>query len=237
MGYRERIKAWIDDLLSIVYPPLCEVCGQRLVHGERHLCVQCNYNLPRCNFHQNELNPIHQRMMRKLPIDRAGSYFYYLRDSKYTNLIQSAKYRNRPNIAANLTLSFVNEIKDSGFFNDIDIIVAVPMHWFKKLKRGFNQADVIADALSSATGIPVATNLKAIKAHSTQTRKSAHERWENQRNRFAVENPQDLEGKHILIVDDVITTGSTIAACCEAILKEAPSASFSILTLAATKPT
>lgn len=235
MGFEKSIKIWLDDLLSIIFPPLCEVCGRRLVHGERHLCLQCNFNLPRCYFHDNDLNPIHQRLMRKIPVDRAAAYFYYLRDSKYTNLIQSAKYRHRPKIAADLTTSFINEIKDSGFFEGIDMIVAVPMHWRKQLKRGYNQADIIAETISTLTGIPIASNLKARKAHSTQTRKAAYQRRQNKPDRFRVENPDGLSGKHILIVDDVITTGSTIAACCEAILREAPSSTFSILTLAATK--
>lgn len=229
------IKQWINDLARLLFPHLCEVCDRPLVHGENIMCLRCRYNLPQCNFHNNPFNPIHQRLMRHVPIERAAAYFFYHRDSAYTNLIISAKYRGRPTIVEQLAIEFATKIQPDGFFNNIDLIIPVPMHHRKKINRGYNQTDYIARGLNQVTGIKISHNIIATRSHSTQTRKSAYNRWLNAKDTYEIKNPQELAGRHILLIDDVITTGATLMACAEAIHKASPSTLISILTLAATE--
>lgn len=224
----------LRELASVIVPETCEVCGRSLVDGEHTLCLDCDFHMPRCRIHHLEFNAIHQRMLRHVPIERAAAYFYYVRQSPYTNLILSAKYRGRPRIIRRLACAFAREIATDGFFNGIDLILPVPMHRLKRLRRGYNQTDHMARGISEATGIAVADNLRASRTHSSQTRKSAAERWENARAGFHVTDADNLSGKHLLIIDDVITTGATITACCEAVHRAAPSARISVLSIGLT---
>lgn len=234
MGFLSKINDIISDLLKVFFPNTCEVCEKTLIAGEEHLCIECLYNLPRCNVHNSTFNTIHQRLMRHVPIEKAGAYFYYIRDSRFTELILSAKYRNRPEIIRLLSTLFAQEILPDGFFDEIDIIIPVPMHKWKKIKRGYNQTDFIAKGLNEITGIPISHNLIATRGHSTQTHKKAYDRWINSRNIYAAQNIQDIAGKHILIVDDVITTGATMSACCEAIHTASPTTKISVLSIGLT---
>ncbi|MBQ2839571.1 MAG: ComF family protein [Muribaculaceae bacterium] len=228
------LKEWGDDALRVIFPKVCEVCGRSLTRGEELLCMHCYLDMPRTRLHQEQFNVIHQRLAGKAPIDRATGYFYYYRDSDYARLIQNAKYKNRPIIIEQLARMYVKELKSDKFFDDIDVIVPVPMHWFKKLRRGYNQSEILANALSDATGIKVCKSLVAKRGHKTQTRKGHFERWLNTKDLYDVKDASQLKGKHVLVVDDVITTGATILACCEAIHSQSPSTRISVLTLSVT---
>lgn len=234
MGILTEVKGLLADLGSLIFPNVCEVCGRSLVDGEKHICIDCLYNLPRCNIHSDEFNAIHQRLMRHVPVEKAASYFYYVRNSPYTELILSAKYRHRPVIIKHLASMFAREIAAEGFFDGIDCIMPVPMYRWKRIKRGYNQTDYIAEGLSAICGLPVCHNLTAVRGHATQTRKSAYERWLNSGDIYEMHDAAWLAYKHILIVDDVITTGATIAACCEAIKKTVPTARISVLSIGLT---
>lgn len=235
MDIFREIRQWVSDLSGLFFPKLCEVCDRPLVHGEEIMCLHCLYGLPLCNIHNDSFNTIHQRLMRHVPIERAAAYFYYHRDSSYTNLILSAKYRDRPRIIETLAEDFARLIAPDGFFKGIDLILPVPMHRSKKLRRGYNQTEYLARGINKVTGIPVGDNLLASRSHDTQTRKGAYRRWLNAQNIYAVCDSAELDGKHILIVDDVITTGATLMACSEAVHQAAPTATVSVLTLAATE--
>ncbi len=230
----DSVKIWGTDLLSMLYPDCCEVCGTRLVRGEEVICTKCDMDMPRCGIHNNSFNTIHQRLAGHTPIERAAGYFYYYRDTPFTRPILAAKYNGRPKIGRILTERFAREIMADGFFNGIDIIIPVPIHRTKRLQRGYNQTEYIAQGISDATGIAIGNNLVAVKAHSTQTRMNAFERWKNSLNTYSVRNPQELDGKHVLIVDDVITTGSTMLACCDSIAGIARPAAISVLSLGVT---
>lgn len=234
MGLRDSIKTWCADLLSMLYPDCCEVCGTRLVRGEKVICTECDLKMPRCNIHTQDFNAIHQRLAGHTLIDRAAGYFYYYRSSPYTRPILAAKYNGRPRIGRILANRFAREIADDGFFTGIDIIIPVPLHRLKRLKRGYNQTEQISRGISEATGIPVGDNLVAVRSHSTQTRLSAFERWKNSLDTYSVSNPEELNGKHVLIVDDVITTGSTMLACCDSIAEAAQPTAISVLALGVT---
>lgn len=235
MGTLQQLKLWYKDLISVIYPALCEVCDSTLVHGEEAVCLDCLMNLPRCNIHNDPFNTMHQRLMGHAPIERAAAYFHYYRESKYTRLIHAAKYSGRPRIAELLANRFASEISGDRFFDGIDLIIPVPLHKTKIMKRGYNQSFHIALGLSRATGIGIGDNLIATRSHTTQTKHNSYTRWLNSQNIYEVQNQHTLTGKHILIVDDVLTTGATLLACCEAIHKAEPSAKISVLTLALTQ--
>ncbi len=225
------MRVWFEDFLSMIFPRVCEVCATTLVHGEKNLCLHCLTDMPRTNLHTQHFSEIHKRLAGHTPICRAASFFYYYKDNAYAKMIQTAKYNNRPKLAYELAALFASEINHDGFFDGIDTIMPVPLHRFKELRRGYNQSREIARGLSSITGIPISDNLVAKRSHGTQTRRGAFERWINTRDIFSVENPETIRGKHILIVDDVITTGATLLSCADAVHAADPTATISVASL------
>ncbi len=225
------LMSWI---LDVIYPDVCEVCGVSLTRGEETMCLHCLMKLPRTQIHREDFNLLHKRLAGNVPIERAGGYFYYYRESDYAQLIHRAKYCGRPVIAERLGARYAREIVADGFFDGIDMIIPVPLHRFKLISRGYNQSDAVARGISRVTGLPVGNNLVAGRGHSSQTRKNSYERWLNAQDVYAVSRHEELAGKHLLIVDDVVTTGATILACCEALHRAAPSARISVLALGIT---
>lgn len=232
---KKTLKEWIEALGSVLFPDVCQVCGVSLVKGEKVLCTHCNEAMSRANFHLLPSNQLLDRLVCHAPIERAAALFFYVREDPYAGLIHKLKYNRMRYIGIELAKMFADEIEMSGFFNGIDVIVPVPMHWVKELRRGYNQSRVIAEGLSCQTGIPVGDCLVALKSHSTQTRKGAAGRWENSEGIYGVKHIDRVEGKHILVVDDVVTTGATLIHCCEALYAADSSVKISVLTLAATR--
>ncbi len=215
----------------MVFPAVCEVCGEPLIDGEELLCLNCRHNIPRVNAHVDETSEIHRRLAQPgIPIERTASFFYYFRDNPYARLIQAAKYSDRPNIDAALGRMFAAELARAGFFDGIDALQPVPLHWWKKFRRGYNQAEMICRGISEIARLPIADNLRAAR-HSTQTRKNALQRQANVAGTMSVARPGEIAGKHILLVDDVITTGATLLATAQTILRNAPGAKISVLSL------
>lgn len=219
----------------MIYPRVCAVCGDSLVEGEREICLKCLATLPRTGIHGQPFNTIHKRLASPgIPVERAGAWFYYLRKNPFAAIIHDAKYRGMSRLALNCGEIYAREIAPDGFFDGVDLLLPVPLHRGKLRKRGYNQAEEIAKGVSQATGIPVGTNLIAVRGHSTQTRKNAWSRWKNTRNIYKIQRPEELVGKHVLVIDDVVTTGATILSCLEALHRAEPSVRTSVLTLAAT---
>lgn len=234
MGLKEQIRDWGAALVDVIYPRCCEVCGKPLVRGEEGICLQCLSELPRCRIHNEPFNTIHQRLAGHVPISKAAGYFYYHRDTRFTRPIIAAKYKNRPGVVRALSRYFAQELAADGFFEGIDVILPVPMYRMKQLKRGYNQTDFIAEGLAEVSGIEIGHNLVATRSHGTQTRRGAFERWLNSLEIYECTDAAELEGKHVLIVDDVITSGATMLACCEAVHKAVPTAVISVLGLGVT---
>lgn len=229
------LKGWFSDLLRIVFPDVCEVCGSSLVRGEEVICLKCDMNMPRTRVHNDSFNIIHERLAGKTPIERASGYFYYYRESDYAAIIHNAKYNGRPIIARKLAMRFARELMADNFFDGIDVVLYVPMFFLKKIKRGYNQSEYIAQGISQATNIPIGHNLISKRSHSSQTKKNSYSRWLNAQGVYDVINSDELENKHVLIVDDVITTGATLLACCDVVHNAVPSATISVLSLAVTR--
>lgn len=209
-----------DDFISLLFPRLCYGCGNHLVRNETLICTECFVVIPRTNYHLNPDNPVSQLFWGRCRIEKAAAFSYYTRDSRIRNLIHQLKYRGVREVGSELGKIYGVSLRSSEFLNDIDIIIPVPLHPSKIRQRGFNQSDEISRGISAVSGLPVDTGLLIRKTGTkTQTRKSRYDRWTNVRDIFLVTDEERLKGRHILLVDDVITTGSTIEACAGEILK------------------
>jgi ComF family protein len=223
---------WISDFLDIIFPRNCAVCGKSLSSVEKDICINCLIDLPRIPAYTTG-NPIEKLFYGILPVERVTSYIHYSKESPYNNLIHRAKYSDRPEIGKRMAANAASELMQQGFFVGIDIIVPLPLSKKKKAQRGYNQCDYIARGISKVTGIAIDnSNVIRHKANETQTHKHREERWKNVENIFSVTNGEALKGKHILLVDDVLTTGATLTSCGWAILHAVPDARISIFTLA-----
>lgn len=221
---------WISDLLDLILPRYCAVCGTILSPGEQDLCLNCLYQMPRIDCLR--MQEIEKLFWGIVPVERAASYIYYQKGSPYNNLLHRIKYKNHPEVATRLATAAARELQEGGFFDGIDAIVPLPLSKKKECKRGYNQCDYIAQGLTEISGIPIVKGcVKRTIANETQTHKSREERWKNVEGIFSITTPETLQGKHILLIDDVLTTGATIASCAKSI-KAIPNTRVSLFTLA-----
>ena len=210
---------FFEELLNLVYPRLCIVCGKNLVAGEKHLCSDCLYALPRTRFHSFCHNPVCDRLAGKLPFEKASAAFHYHKESYMQILMENIKYKSNHELAVYLGKYAAGLYKQKCFFEQIDLILPVPLHKNKEKWRGYNQSERIASGIASRTGLAVdGTSLQRMVENPTQTTKGLWERGQNVKDVFKVVNPDQLAGKHVLIVDDVLTSGSTMEACGAALL-------------------
>lgn len=203
---------------------------------EDGICASCNFHLPRTHF---ELSPEDNDMVRLfwglVPVERGVAWHFFEPHSQVARPIYSMKYFGNAEQGRTLGAVYANEIKDSGFFENIDLIVPVPLTRSRERERGYNQSFMIANGIADATGIKVEKRaMKRRMFAESQTHKNRWERRENVDGVFELRAPERVTGRHILIVDDVITTGSTIMACASELLK-AGGVSISVLTLGMTK--
>ena len=204
-----------------------------MVRGEVVLCTGCLISMARTDFHLHRDNILEKAFWGRCVIDKAAAFSVYNRGSRIRKLIHALKYEGRKDIGSKLGEMYGTILNSSGFLDGIDIIIPVPMDPARERKRGYNQCDCIAEGISSASGLPVSNDILYRTGRSgSQTRRGRYERWENVDGLFAVRKPGAISGKHILLVDDVITTGSTMEACVNAL---GPSAGVrvSVVALAA----
>ena len=223
---------WISDLIDLIFPRHCCVCGETLSRQERDICLNCLYTLPKIEPHHKK--EIEQIFWGKIDIERAASFMYYRKGSPYNALMHKLKYKDAPEVGTRLAEMAAKELMDCGFFNGITRIVPLPLSKKKLRKRGYNQSEYIAMGLSDITGISVDNSLvKRDIANETQTHKNRDARWENVKDIFSVNGNFSLEDEHVLLVDDILTTGATICSCAATLQKEC-GCKISIFTLAYT---
>lgn len=236
MGVKDTILTWGSSLLDAIVPRRCTVCSGVLVDGETVICLHCLMSLPRIGITDFTDNRLTQRLVSlRAPLQRATSLFYYARGSEYVRLIHDSKYNGRPSVGRTLAREHASGLVAEGFFEGIDLLLPLPLHPLKEWRRGYNQSYEIARGLSEITGIEIADNLRTRGWHSTQTRRSALQRRENVADRYRVIHPEELAGLHVLVVDDVITTGSTMLSALEAIHAASPTTLLSAYSLALTR--
>ena len=209
-----------DDVVSLLFPRLCYACGNHLLRNEKLICTECYILIPRTNYHLQDDNPVARLFWGRCRIERASAFSFYNKDSRIRKLIHNLKYKGIKEIGHELGMIYGRSLAGTDFLKEIDIIIPVPLHPSKKRIRGFNQTDTIAEGLSEATGLPVGIGiLERTSKSDTQTRRSRYDRWVNVEGIFSVAGLERLEGRHVLLVDDVITTGSTLESCAVELLK------------------
>ncbi len=222
----------LDYLIELLYPRLCVVCGDKLIEQEKWICLHCLHHIPRTNFHLIADNPVAQIFYGRVNIENATSFFYFSKGSKYQALLHNLKYKGMKELGEEMGKYFAIDLRQSSWFDSVDIICPVPLHPSKEKKRGYNQSWWIASGIAQQLNKELSiNNLQRLTATETQTRKSRFERHLNVDGIFELKNPEAFSGKHILLVDDVVTTGATLEACATAILSAA-NAQISIATLA-----
>ena len=220
-----------NDILNFLLPQQCIMCGERLMANEQHLCSQCYLHLPFTQYHLVEHNLLEKQFWGLFPIEKAVSMFHH-DGEKTRHIIYQIKYYGHPEIGYHLAKQYADELKKCQFFEDIDMIIPIPLHWKRQLKRRYNQSHYIARGISHQTGIPMDKHVvKRVKNNPSQTRLNAQQRTENVKNIFQLTHPEKIAGKHILLIDDVVTTGATLTSCAQELAK-APDVRISILTLA-----
>jgi len=224
----------LNDFLRLIFPLTCAACGNVLMKNERIICLSCNYHLPRTNFHFDQNNPVAVIFWGRVRIENATAFYFFNKASKFRHLIHELKYKGRKDIGIELGRIFGYEMIASEVFRCIDLVIPVPLHKKKQRKRGFNQSECIAYGIAEAIKKPLnASSVIRSVYSSTQTRKTRYDRWLNVKGIFRVTDPQSLTGKHILLVDDVVTTGATIEACATEILNvEGTKVSVAVLAVA-----
>lgn len=227
-----QIPLWLNDLVNLFFPNVCVVCGDSLTKQESVVCLTCLVKLPKTGFHMHEDNPVSQVFWGRVKLNSATSFLFFNKGGSVQELMHSLKYKSRKDVGIYLGEQFGNELNRSAFYKTIDLVIPVPLHPKKFRKRGFNQSTTIAKGISNTIHVPVNTdNLVRLVNTDSQTKKSRYNRWENVKDVFGIRNKDELRGKHILLIDDVLTTGATLEAC-STILLELENTRVSVATLA-----
>lgn len=230
------MSGWLRDIADFFFPRSCLACGKILLHNEDFLCSHCLLEIPRSHYCYRPDNAMAQLFYGKLPVERCASYFFFIHDNDFRHLIHCIKYHGEKECGYHMGRLWAQECADSGFFDLIDYIVPVPLHPKKLHRRGYNQSEWIAQGISDTTGIPLCTD--ALFCHTdreSQTRKGIYERWLSTHEAFEEISGRLPESCHILIVDDVVTTGATLLACGQTLLASNPSRRISMAALASVK--
>lgn len=226
----------LRDVRSLLFAEECIACGMHVTEEMHGICPMCRYNIPLTHFWLHDDNPVKELLSVHAPIHLASSLFYFSGGSIWQALIHRFKYGNAWQIAYSMGLWYGAELRDTGRYDDVDMVIAVPLHPIKRLKRGYNQSSYIADGIAKSLGCSVERKAaRRIRNNPSQARRSVDERWKNTDNLFRIVRPERLQGKHILLVDDVLTSGATMTALISAIRESVPDCTISVATLAVTR--
>lgn len=214
-----RIRQWTTDLLNLLFPKLCQACGNSLNYGEHQICAHCYIDLPYTDFHCYADNPVAKQFWNRVQLRFATALFYFKKGTKIQHLIHHLKYDGRTEVGIVLGELLGQKLKQSSLFGNLDLIIPVPLHARKLKSRGYNQSDHIAQGVSNILNLPISTtHLFRNRMTASQTKKSRYTRYENMQEVFSVKHHQDLKNLRILLIDDVITTGATLESCAQTLL-------------------
>jgi ComF family protein len=209
-----------ESLLHLVFPHVCEGCGTDIIQPDHFLCLHCLSNLPHTSFHLHANNPIEKTFWGRLPVTSATAQYYFTRQSVIQHLMHQLKYKGNKELGYYLGKLMGSALAASNRFAYADALIPLPLFSSKEKKRGYNQAKVLCEGMAAVMGKPVIDNVVYRAMHTeTQTKKNRIERWQNIEKGFALSNAHLIEGKHVILVDDVITTGATLEACGRALMQ------------------
>ena len=235
---RNILKATVSAMrqtAALLFPQHCAICGRRLAAQEHAVCATCTLKLPYTRFSNRRNNPVELLFLGRFPLCRASSYIFYNSGTETRNLLFAIKYHRRPEAGREMGRRMATELYETGFFEGIDTIVPVPLAPKRERQRGYNQSLMIARGISETTGITTDNGLvRRTVDNPTQTSLTATQRLYNVKGIFLACNAERIRGKHILLVDDVVTTGATLTACADALVS-AGARLISILTLSASR--
>jgi ComF family protein len=213
-------QTYLADFVGLLFPQLCPACAESLIAGEEVICTDCRFTLPFTNFHLQPDNIVARQFWGKVELQGAYALYYFAKGGKVQNLMHHFKYKGMQEIGVLLGNIAGEQLARSDIFSSVDVIIPVPLHKKRLKERGYNQSTCFADGLAQRlTAVVDDGNLVRVKSTETQTHKSRFSRFENMQEVFAVLDPEKLNGKHVLLVDDVVTTGSTLEACSLQLLK------------------
>ena len=225
---------FLKDIFYLFFPKICVTCSSSLLQSEEVVCTKCRHDLPIIGYTDYQKNKITSIFYGKIPIEKATSFLYFYKEGKVQKLIHQLKYKGNQEIGSFIGLWFGQLLKESNQFNDIDYIIPVPLHPKKLRKRGYNQLTTFGNSLNYILKIPYKTGI-LVKSNTskTQTYKNRFDRFFESNSNFKITNTTFLENKHVLLIDDVITTGATLESCCLELLKT-KNIKISIVTIAYT---
>ena len=213
----------ITDFFNLLYPRLCPGCNKLRKQGEKEICVSCAYQLPYTDFHLYPENALAKQFWGRVPLNAAMALLYFTKGGRTQNLIHHLKYKDQPEIGVFLGRAIGLRLLQSEAYSGIDLLLPVPLHPRRERWRGYNQSDYIARGIAESLNTTFNNNIlyRSIST-ATQTKKDRYNRFENLQQAFIVKQPQVIKNKHVLLVDDVITTGATLEACVQALLQHQP---------------
>ncbi len=217
--YLPKLSAWIDPIFWLYFPKNCPACGRPLRLFGANICGRCSQNLPETHFFEAPGNPIEKIFYGRLPMSAGAAAWYFHKNSALQALLFQLKYKSNEDVGLFIGKQMGALLAASERFASIDALVPVPLHPQALSKRGFNQAALICEGISQVWHKPVLVGAIARTKHTnTQTKQSRAVRWDNMENAFSIKDPTSIMGKHLLLIDDVITTGATIEACGKTLL-------------------
>lgn len=226
----------LRQLLDMFAPRSCAACGHRLSVDEETICTRCSIHLPRTGF---SASPTDNEMARlfwaRLPIERAAAFYYYHPHSPAARIIYDLKYRGQTDTGRQMGRMAAREMAADGFFDGIDLILPLPLARRRERERGYNQSALIAQGIADITGLPIVHDaVLRIRDTASQTTLDHARRADNMEAAFRLVKPKTIAGRHVLIVDDIVTTGATVTACGKAIT-EAGDVRISVLAMGYSK--
>ena len=228
------IKNWGKPLLHLLFPNICAVCGKSLFDFEPVICTPCKVHLPTTNYHRNPDNKVAAMFWGRLHLVHCSALLHYKKGNSVQKLIHQLKYKGREDIGSFLGTLCGKSLKSNPELSNLSGVIPVPLHPKKMRIRGYNQCTSIAKGIADVLNIPVLDKVVARNAFNTsQTKKDRYSRWENTHDQFTLLDPESIQHKHILIVDDVITTGSTLEALASSLNPE-NEAQLSVVTIGST---
>jgi len=224
--------ALINDFLSLIYPVHCEACGTNLFGHETFICSYCRLNLPKSNYHRQPVNELERTFAGRVPMVHTVALYLFEKSGRIQKLLHAIKYQDQKELGEHLGKLYADDLLKANCLQDIDTIIPVPLHKNKLKTRGYNQSEWFAKGLGK--GLSKHIDTVSLERHietATQTKKKKYQRWENVEHIFHLKHPENLVNKHVLLVDDVITTGATIEAAWQA-LKDVEGIKISVASIA-----